>query len=253
MTARRRQGSTIRRSRGARDRYRSFLDSVKLAHVSIRVLYFAVLRERLKLSEETLPVPAGGTVEAALAAVAARHPAIAALLPRIQVAVNRAVVQVSHPVADGDELALIPPVAGGASPRRIALRNDTLSLAEVVAAVEGPERGGVVTFTGMVRRHGQRANVVRLEYEAYLEMAEQVLTEIADEIEREWTGTHVAIHHRVGTLLVGETAVVIAAAGAHRDEAFAACRAAIDRLKRRAPIWKKEVSEDGEEWIGLGP
>jgi len=221
--------------------------------VQIRILYFAVLRERLGLAEEVLEIPGGGTVGAALAAIAARHPIIAPLLPRVQTAVNRTMVAANQLLGDNDELALIPPVAGGSAPRRIAIINEALSLEEVVAAVEGPDRGGIVTFTGMVRRHGQRANVVRLEYEAYVDMAVQVLTEIADEIEREWTGSHVAIHHRVGTLVVGETAVVIAAASAHREEAFQACRAAIDRLKHRAPIWKKEVSENGEEWIGLGP
>jgi molybdopterin synthase catalytic subunit len=216
-------------------------------------LYFAVLRERLGLAEEVVEIPGGGTVAAALAAIAARHPIVAPLLPRVQTAVNRTMVAATALLGDNDELALIPPVAGGSVPRRIAIVDEALSLAEVVAAVEGPERGGIVTFTGMVRRYGQRANVVRLEYEAYVDMAVQVLTEIADEIEREWTGSHVAIHHRIGTLVVGETAVVIAAASAHREEAFQACRAAIDRLKRRAPIWKKEVSENGEEWIGLGP
>jgi molybdopterin synthase catalytic subunit len=221
--------------------------------VQIRILYFAVLRERLGLAEEVVEIPGGGTVAAALAAIAARHPIVAPLLPRVQTAVNRTMAAANQPLGDNDELALIPPVAGGSAPRRIAIVDEALSLEEVVAAVEGPERGGIVTFTGMVRRHGQRANVVRLEYEAYVDMAAQVLTEIADEIEREWTGSHVAIHHRIGTLVVGETAVVIAAASAHREEAFQACRAAIDRLKRRAPIWKKEVSETGEEWIGLGP
>jgi molybdopterin converting factor subunit 1 len=226
---------------------------LKLPRVYVRILYFAVLRERLKKSEETLELPAGATAQAALDVIAASAPAIAPLLPRVQLAVNRNVVTPAQPLQDGDELALIPPVAGGATPRRIAVLGTELALAEVVSAVQDHDRGGVVTFTGVVRRHGQRTDVVRLEYEAYVEMAEQVLTEIADEIEREWPGTSVAIHHRVGTLLVGETAVVIAAAGRHRDEAFAACRAAIDRLKRRAPIWKKEVSASGEEWIGLGP
>lgn len=221
--------------------------------MQIRILYFAVLRERLGLAEEMIEVPAGATVDGALAAIAARHPLIEPLLPRVQTAVNHTMVTGHQPLANDDELALIPPVAGGASPRRIAILDSALSLAEVIEAVEGPERGGIVTFTGMVRRHGQRADVVRLEYEAYVDMAVQVLTDIADEIEREWPGVHVAIHHRVGSLVVGETAVVIAAASAHREEAFQACRAAIDRLKRRAPIWKKEISENGEEWIGLGP
>jgi molybdopterin synthase catalytic subunit len=95
--------------------------------------------------------------------------------------------------------------------------------------------------------------VVRLEYEAYVEMAEEVLADIAEEIEREWAGTEIAIHHRVGSLAVGEIAVAITAASAHRAPAFEACRAAIDRLKERAPIWKKEIGASGEAWLGLGP
>jgi molybdopterin synthase catalytic subunit len=221
--------------------------------VRIQILYFAVLRERLGREQEAIDVPAGAAVSDALATLAARHPVIASLLPRVQTAVNRAFADATAVLHDGDELALIPPVAGGAPVRRIAITSLPLDLAEVIRAVEGPDRGGIVTFTGAVRRHGQRTDVVRLEYEAYAEMAEQVLTDIADEIEREWPGTHLAIHHRVGTLAVGESAVAIAAAAAHRAEAFDACRAAIDRLKRRAPIWKKEISETGEEWIGLGP
>ena len=111
-----------------------------------------------------------------------------------------------------------------------------------------------MTFAGVVRRQGHHLpDVIRLEYEAYVEMAEQVLADIAEEIEREWPGTRLAIHHRVGSLSVGETAVVIAAAAPHRAEAFEACRAAIDRLKHRAPIWKKEIGESGEAWLGLGP
>ena len=106
-----------------------------------------------------------------------------------------------------------------------------------------------MTFTGLVRRRGKVPNVVRLEYEAYRAMAERVLGEIADEIEREHPETRVAMHHRVGALQVGEAAVVVAAAAPHRGPAFEACRAAIDRLKARAPIWKKEVGESGAEWI----
>jgi molybdopterin converting factor subunit 1 len=218
----------------------------------VQVLYFAVLRERLRLDGEALDLPGDSTVEAARAAIASLHPEIAPLLSRTQSAVNRALVVPTHTLCDGDELALIPPVAGG-SGRRTALSPVPLSLAEVVAAVEGESQGAIVTFTGNVRRQGQQPNVARLEYEAYGPMAEEVLATIASEIERELPGSRVAIHHRVGTLAVGETAVVIAASAPHRAEAFEACRAAIERLKERAPIWKKEIGEDGAEWIGLGP
>jgi len=220
--------------------------------VRVEVLYFAVLRERLKMEAEAVDLPAGATVKLARAALAERHPEIAPLFPQVRSAVNRQMVDDDHPLGDGDELALSPPVAGGA-PRPIAVLPPPLSLDEVVACVQGPAQGGIVTFTGTVRRQGQQPNVVRLEYEAYAPMAEDVLSAIAAEIEREIPGARLAIHHRTGTLAVGEVAVVIAASAPHRAEAFEACRAAIERLKQRAPIWKKEIGEDGAVWVGLGP
>jgi len=214
----------------------------------IKVLYFAVLRERRGAPSETLELPAGGDVAMALAIIAKQHPQIASLLPRVQVAVNQVMAPATALLGEDDELALIPPVSGG-STNRIAVRDVPLSLADVVDVVVGPDRGGLVTFTGLVRRHGKVPNVVRLEYEAYRAMAERVLGEIADEIEAEIANSRVAIHHRVGSLAVGDAAVVVAAAAPHRGPAFEACRAAIDRLKSRAPIWKKEIGETGAEWI----
>jgi molybdopterin synthase catalytic subunit len=222
--------------------------------VHVEVLYFAILRERAGRERESLELPAGADVRAARAAIAARHTAIASLLPQVKTAVNRTLANDATLLADGDEVALLPPVAGGSGPRKIAVRAEPLVVGETVEAVSGPNRGGVVTFTGVVRREGHHlSDVIRLEYEAYVEMAEQVLAEIAEEIEREWAGTEIAIHHRVGSLVVGEIAVAITAASAHRAPAFEACRAAIDRLKERAPIWKKEVGASGEAWLGLGP
>jgi molybdopterin synthase catalytic subunit len=214
----------------------------------IKVLYFAVLRERRGAQSETLELPAGGDVAMALATIAKQHPQVASLLPRVQVAVNQVIAPATALLTDDDELALIPPVSGGAA-NRIAVRDVPLALGDVVDVVLSPDRGGLVTFTGLVRRHGKVPNVVRLEYEAYRAMAERVLGEIADEIEREIPGSRVAIHHRVGSLAVGDAAVVVAAAAPHRAPAFEACRAAIDRLKARAPIWKKEIGETGAEWI----
>jgi molybdopterin synthase catalytic subunit len=222
--------------------------------MQITVLYFAVTRERAGRDRETVTLEEGANVGTARAAIARLHPALAPLLAAVGTAVNRAMVAEGHALRDGDELALIPPVAGGAGGRKIALTSAPLALDEVLAAVAGPGRGGVVTFTGVVRREGHALpDVVRLEYEAYVEMAVEVLATIAAEIERELPGTCVAIHHRTGALGVGEAAVAIAAAAPHRAEAFTACRAAIDRLKERAPIWKKEVGEGGEVWLGLGP
>jgi MoaE-MoaD fusion protein len=219
----------------------------------IEVLYFAILRERLKLDRETVELRDGGSVADVRAAIGELHPQIASLLPQVQAAVNRSWVPDAHRVADGDELALLPPVAGGSAPRAICMTPAPVQVDTVVEALGPADAGAVVTFAGVVRRRGHHLDdVIRLEYEAYVEMAESVLSDIAGEIEREWPGARVAIHHRVGSLAVGETAVAIAVSAAHRAPAFEACRATIDRIKTRAPIWKKEIGERGEAWVGFG-
>ena len=155
------------------------------------------------------------------------------------------------PPEDGDELAFIPPVSGGSDDPRFAMTTAPLTLDAVIALVERPEAGAVATFTGVVRNHTKERKVVRLEYDAYVPMAERKLRETAEKAEERWP-VRVAIHHRHGSLEVGELAVVIAVSSPHRAEAFDACRFVIEELKREVPIWKKEVSPDGEEWIGRG-
>lgn len=221
--------------------------------MKIQVLYFAVFRERIGRDEEPLELPAGARVTDAIAALAARHAAIEALRGKFRVALNQDFAPDDRALADGDELALIPPVAGGAGDRHAQLLAEPLSLDRCIAAVTGPGMGGIVTFTGLVRRHSRGLVVERLEYEAYGAMAVKELVRLCDEIEAELPGTRLAVEHRVGRLAIGDLAVAIAAAAAHRAEAFTACRAMIDRLKDRVPIWKREISEDGAEWVGLGP
>jgi len=224
--------------------------------MKLRVLYFAVFREKIRREDDTLELADGARVRDAIAALTARHDVIGRLAGRFRVAVNQDFVDDDRALADGDELALIPPVAGGsdeAAARHVQLIATPLSLDRCVAAVTGPGMGGIVTFTGMVRRHSRGVTVEHLEYEAYGTMAVREMTRLCDEIEAEIPGTRLAVEHRVGSLEVGELAVVIAAAAPHRAEAFVACRAMIDRLKDRVPIWKKEVGDDGAEWIGLGP
>jgi molybdopterin synthase catalytic subunit len=148
-------------------------------------------------------------------------------------------------------LSPVPPtVAGGAPVFR--LTEAPLSLDEVVTAVAGPGRGGVVTFTGAVRDDTRGRRVVRLEYEAYGPMAERKLAQIGQEVGAEH-GCTVAVVHRVGVLAPGEAAVVIACAAPHRTPAFRACEAVIERLKQEVPIWKREIFEDGAVWVGMGP
>lgn len=219
----------------------------------ITVLYFAVFRERLGRSEEQLELEDGANAGDAVAALAARHAPVAQLRGRFRVAVNQELVDDTQPLQDGDELALIPPVAGGAACRHVELTDRTLSLDRCIDAVRGDGMGGIATFTGMVRLHSRGTTIDHLDYEAYAPMALKVMTQLCEEIEAEIPGTRIAVEHRVGSLQIGDVAVVIAAAAPHRAEAFAACRAMIDRLKDRVPIWKKEISVDGAEWVGLGP
>ena len=220
--------------------------------MKVAVLYFAVFREKLGTGGEALELPAGARVRDAVAALAAKHDVIGRLVGRFRVAVNEDFSDDDRALADGDELALIPPVAGGQD-RHVKLLAEPLSLDRVVAAVAAPGMGGVVTFTGMVRRHSRGTEVDHLEYEAYGTMAIREMTRLVAEIEAEIAGVRLAVEHRVGSLAIGDLAVVIAAAAPHRAEAFTACRAMIDRLKDRVPIWKKEFGTDGAEWVGLGP
>jgi molybdopterin synthase catalytic subunit len=163
-------------------------------------------------------------------------------------AVNREYAEPGRELKDGDEVALIPPVSGGA----FHVTENPLSLEAVAAEVADERAGGIATFTGTVRRQSRGREVTHLEYEAYAEMAEDVMAQLAAELQGRHELCAVAIHHRVGRLEIGEASVVIAVSAPHRQAALDACREAIDTLKETVPLWKKEVYEGGEEWIGKG-
>jgi molybdopterin synthase catalytic subunit len=163
-------------------------------------------------------------------------------------AVNKVYAERDRALAPGDEVALIPPVSGGA----FLLSDEPLSLDRVVDEVRSDEAGAIATFTGTTRERSRGRSVTHLDYEAYEGMAEKVMEEIADGLRARYELTAIAIHHRIGRVTIGETSVVIAVSARHRQDALAACKDAIDELKERVPLWKKEVYEGGEEWIGRG-
>jgi molybdopterin synthase catalytic subunit/molybdopterin converting factor small subunit len=208
--------------------------------MSIHVRLFAGLREQAGWSERELEAATVADVWPALG--------LGDEPPGLLYAVNREYADRDRELADGDEVALIPPVSGGA----FRVTEEPLSLEAVVAEVADERAGGIATFTGTVRRQSRGREVTHLEYEAYAEMAEETMAKLAADLEGRHELCAVAIHHRVGRLELGEASVVIAVSAPHRQAALQACREAIDTLKETVPLWKKEVYEGGEEWIGRG-
>jgi len=163
-------------------------------------------------------------------------------------AVNKEYAQRDHELTEGDEVAVIPPVSGGS----FRLSADPLSLDAVVDEVRSERAGAIATFVGTTRVESRGRTVEHLEYEAYEGMAEQVMAEIVGRLKERYDVCDIAIHHRTGRVDIGEPSVVIAVSAPHRQDALAACKDAIDTLKEHVPLWKKEVYEGGEEWIGRG-
>jgi molybdopterin synthase catalytic subunit len=208
--------------------------------VEVTIRLFAMLRERAGTREVTVELPEGARVRDALAALGG----LADGLPLVM-AVNREYAGEDHLLDAGDELALIPPVSGGSTAAAVHARvlNEPLSLDSLVDRVRDPRAGAVVTFQGVTRE------VELLEYEAYVEMAEErIATIVADAVERNGLCA-AACEHRVGSVPLSEPSVAVAVSAPHRGEAFAGAREIIDRVKAEAPIWKKEIEGDEGRWV----
>ena len=219
--------------------------------MGVVVKLFGAVGEAAGAKELSLDLPGGACVADLRDRLSRDFPVFDAFGERLAVSVNLELVEFEAPLHEGDEVAFLPPVSGGAGTCSLAERS--LDVGSVVARVAGPGVGGIVTFVGTVRDRARGRSIRHLEYEAYPEMAEREMQKIADEAGRRWPGTRVAIAHREGHLEVGEIAVVVVAAAPHRAEAFAACRFAIDTLKQTVPIWKKEIATDGEFWVDDRP
>jgi MoaE-MoaD fusion protein len=208
--------------------------------VRVRVRLFAGLRERAGWGEREVEASSVADVWPALG--------LGDEPDGLLYAVNREYAERERALAEGDEVALIPPVSGGA----FQLVAGPVDLGAVIAEVADEQAGAIATFQGTVRRQSRGREVIALEYEAYGGMAEKVMADLADELKAKHDLCAVAITHRIGRVEIGEISVAIAVSAPHRAAALAACAEAIDTLKETVPLWKKEVYEGGEEWIGRG-
>ena len=218
--------------------------------MKIQLLLFGSLRESVGQSRLEVELADGATVAIRRGWLAERSEIVEKLGGRLAASINMEVADPDDVLEDGDEVAILPPVAGGdGTAKRCTISEQELDEEEVAARVEGPDAGGVVSFIGRVRNHARGHSIEHLEYEAYPQMAEREMDKIVAAAAEKWPGTRVAIAHRVGRLAIGDAAVVVVAASAHRGEAFEACRFAIDTLKVTVPIWKREVATDGAYWV----
>jgi molybdopterin synthase catalytic subunit len=217
----------------------------------VTVKLFGSAREAAGARELEQDLPEGARVADLRALLAARFPIFDRLGTRLASSVNLEMVNSESVLRDGDEVAFLPPVAGGVGTCTIS--SAPLDEAAVAARVAGPDAGAVVSFVGVVRDRSRGRVIKHLEYEAYPQMAEREMQKIADQAVHRWPGCRVAIAHRTGHLEIGDLAVVVAVAAAHRAAAFEACRYAIDTLKQTVPIWKKEITTDGECWVEEHP
>ncbi len=220
--------------------------------VTVRLRLFASYREKAGAAESDIELLGDATVGDLAAEVGKRFPALTPTPERLVVAVNYEYRDHDHPLADGDEVALIPPVSGGdvatSQGPWVTITDEPLDPDAITDAVRRDTNGAVVTFLGTTRNVTGDREVLYLEYEAYRPMAEKKLEQVALEMCDRWE-VDVAIAHRLGRLEIGETSLVVAVASKHRRDAFAACQYSVDRIKTTVPIWKKELFVGGEVWV----
>jgi molybdopterin synthase catalytic subunit/molybdopterin converting factor small subunit len=221
--------------------------------MKVSVHYYAAARELSGCESSTFEFVPDVVPQAELrSAVTDRFPSLAAFLERMRLAVNGDFVDASQPIHDGDRIDVLPPVAGGSPIVLCEISEQEISLDQVRIAVEHPGAGGICIFHGVVRDHADGKQVARLDYEAHETLAQKEMRRVLEGVAAEHSGVRIAAVHRVGKLDIGDVAVCVAASAAHRDDAFTACRKAIDRIKETVPFWKKEWGPDGgAHWVNL--
>jgi molybdopterin synthase catalytic subunit len=219
--------------------------------IRITALLFGQAREWANSSSIDLELNPPATVESAFAILKSRHPKLAELERSLLFAVNEEYASPSHPLTDGDRLAVLPPVSGGEDPQTdiFEITREPIDIAGLRARLLEGDSGAVVIFDGVARDNTKGRRTLYLEYEGYEPMALRTMEQIGQEVHERWSINRLGIVHRLGKIAITESSVVIVVTSAHRRVAFEACQYAIDRLKKIVPIWKKEYFEDGAVWI----
>lgn len=217
--------------------------------IQITVRFFGECKQLAGVERLCLDLPDASSVQAVLTTLYERYSSLTKLADRLLVAVNEQYALPDTLLAEGDTVAIFPPVSGGQSNDLFALTREPIDTPGLVKHLLRQQDGAVVTFEGVVRDHSMGKPVLYLDYEAYEPMAMKMLHQIGQEIHEKWPIDRVGIIHRLGRLQIGETSVAIVITSAHRKPAFEACQYAIDRLKRIVPIWKREYFQDGAVWV----
>ncbi len=228
--------------------------------MKVRILLFARLRDLVGTESVELDSPEIESVGDAYRILSARYPELESFSRSLLVAVNQEFADWNTPVAEGDELALFPPVSGGQPPPEAdypvdaagdiyQIVRESIQTSGLVSQLTRDQDGAAVTFLGIVRNNTRGRRTTHLYYEAYEPMALRKMREIGESVRQRWQIGQVAMVHRLGRLEIGEVSVAIVITSPHRGIAFESCRYAIDRLKQTVPIWKKEFFEDGEVWV----
>ncbi len=226
----------------------------------IKVLFFGPVREIVGLREDTIEMPDGARLQSVLETYGNRFPRLREIAPSVVIALNQQFAPPTSAVADGDEIALMPPVSGGAAAfshqivfptagHFFALTRDPIDGGAVARRLLRGEDGAFVNFEGVARNNSKGRPTLHLEYECYEPMAVKVMAEIGGEIAHQFPIGRIAMVHRLGKINIGETSVSVVVTAAHRKAAFDAALEGINRLKRMVPIWKKEFFADGEVWV----
>lgn len=216
--------------------------------MQVNVLFFGMARDLAGVAEERLEIPDGERLGDLWRKCEARFPRLGEIAGSLVTSVNQGIADRERILRDGDEVAFLPPVSGGAGDDFFRLTRKLIPTHDLAQRLKAAQDGAVVIFEGIVRDNSHGKKTLYLEYEAYEPMALRKMVEIGSEVKAKFSVDRVGMIHRLGKLEIGETSVAIMVTSAHRRAAFEACHYAIDRLKQIVPIWKKEYFEDGAVW-----